>query len=126
VTPVRVLLADNLLMYRIGLTSVLSRVRGVQVVGAVADAQSLLEAARLLRPSACIISASLPGALAAAAAEVIRLLPDVRILVLVTEPAEVGHCRKQGVPMHGHLFRSAKVRDVRALLRQAAVPPTRA
>jgi DNA-binding NarL/FixJ family response regulator len=60
-TRIRVLLADNHLLIREGLKSILSADRSFQVIGEVTDSEELATAVRKAKPDLVIIDYSLPG-----------------------------------------------------------------
>jgi len=59
-TPIRVVLADDQDLVRVGLKMILDAQPGIEVVGDVADGRSAVEMARRLRPDVCLFDIRMP------------------------------------------------------------------
>ena len=80
---IRVLLADDHILVRAGIRSLLERMRGVEVVGEAADGREALNLVRELKPHVAVMDIGMPGLNGLeATARVAREFPAVRVLVL--------------------------------------------
>jgi DNA-binding NarL/FixJ family response regulator len=80
---VRVVLADDHPMYRYGLTAVLERADGIDVVASVGDGAALVDAVRDLSPDVVLTDLSMPGLDGVVAiAQLLGLQAELPILVL--------------------------------------------
>lgn len=83
------LIADSDATFRAGLLAVLEN-ETLFVVGEAADKASAVGAAARLRPSLCLLDASLPGGGLSAVAAIARRSPTTTIVVLTDFPASAG------------------------------------
>jgi two-component system nitrate/nitrite response regulator NarL len=89
--PVRVLIADDQVHFRMGLRFVLEDSGGrIEVVGEAGDGDEAIEQARLLHPDVALLDVRMPGTGGIRAAQAISAwVPNVRILMLtVSDSAE--------------------------------------
>jgi two-component system, NarL family, nitrate/nitrite response regulator NarL len=77
----RVLVADDSPLARAGVQAALEA-DGCEVVAAVGDAKTAVDAAAEHRPDVCLLDIQMPGNGLAAAAEIARLVPDSAIVML--------------------------------------------
>lgn len=84
-TKLRILLADDHLVVRMGLSALINKQPDMAVVGEATDGTEAVELARKLTPDVIIMDIMMPGMGGAeATGEIIRRLPDAKILVLTT------------------------------------------
>ena len=84
-TKLRILLADDHLVVRMGLSALINKQSDMAVVGEATDGTEAVELARKLTPDVIIMDIMMPGMGGAeATGEIIRRLPDAKILVLTT------------------------------------------
>src|SRR4051812_5054409 len=81
--PIHVLLADDHVLVRAGIRSLLQSLEGVEVVGEAGDGREALALARGCRPDVVLMDVLMPGLNGLdAAAQLARELPAVRVLIL--------------------------------------------
>jgi DNA-binding NarL/FixJ family response regulator len=84
-TPIRVLLADDQLMFRDGLRTLLSIQPGIQVVGEAKDGREAIAKSASLRPDVVLMDLRMPGMNGVEATQELRARqPSVRVIVLTT------------------------------------------
>ena len=119
---IRVMLADDHLVVRMGLASVLKFEKGIEVVAQVEDGKQALETWRKVRPDVTVMDLRMPVMDGIAATTAIRAEnPEARILILTTyeEPHEIRRALDAGAL--GCLLKNASqtllakaIRDVHA------------
>jgi DNA-binding NarL/FixJ family response regulator len=88
VRPVpRILVADGHAATRVGVRRSLEA-DGFEVVGEAADHDTAVRQALELQPDACLLDVQMPGGGNAAAAKIVRALPDTRVVMLSSSSAE--------------------------------------
>lgn len=81
--PIRVILADDHVMFRQGIKRILDDITGVKVIGEAGDGLELLSLMRQVRPTIVILDISMPRLRGLEAAREIKTVyPDVKILIL--------------------------------------------
>lgn len=81
--PIRVILADDHVMFRQGIKRILDDLTGVKVIGEAGDGLELLSLMRQIRPTIVILDISMPRLRGLEAAREIKAVyPDVKILIL--------------------------------------------
>ena len=107
---IRVLVVDDHGVVRLGVERALTGLRGVEVVGAVADGEQALDAVRELDPDVILMDLQMPGLDGIEATrEIIRQRPDARVVVLTSyldrgkieaalEAGAIGYTLKDGDP----------------------------
>lgn len=98
-STIRILLADDHLVVRMGLSALLSAQPGFEVVGEAADGDSAVRLAKKLRPSVVIMDLRMPNKDGVTATREIRQdLPETNVLVLTTygDSQEVAHALDAG------------------------------
>lgn len=80
--PIRVLLADDLMLIRHGIRSLLATVEEVEIVGEVATADDAIRLARELAPDVVLMDQDMPGDGLQATRAIKEGLPDVEIIVM--------------------------------------------
>ncbi len=88
-SPIRVLVVDDHTLFRRGLTALLSRDAGVEVVGDAADAGQALRKAEELQPDVILLDNHLPGVNGVDALPALRIAaPNACILILTVSEDE--------------------------------------
>jgi len=80
--PIRVLLADDLMLIRHGIRSLLSSVDEVEIVGEVATAADAVRLATELVPDVILMDQDMPGDGLLATRSIKETLPDIEIIVM--------------------------------------------
>lgn len=116
--PVRILLADDHVLVRQGLKSLLER-EGCQVLGEVSDGQEALGAIDTLKPEIVVFDITMPVLNGLdAAREVARSYPEIKTIVLTQHDEEqyVAEALEAGVK--GYVLKSQVVGDLLNAIRQ--------
>jgi DNA-binding NarL/FixJ family response regulator len=120
--PIRVLIADDDRSVREALEELLMATPGMEVVAAVADADTAIEAAQRLRPDVALLDAKMPGGGGRRAASGIRqVCPSVRSVAYSAygDRASVSAMLAAGVL--GYVVKSALPEELLEAIRSAAV-----
>lgn len=118
---IRVLLADDHPLVRVGLRTVLDHVPDIEVVGEAGDGAAVLAFANTLRPDVVLMDLRMPGVDGAAATAILRdRHPDVRVLVLTTYDTDADIDRATEAGATGYLLKDATREDLLAAIRTAA------
>src|SRR3989337_4583262 len=80
--PIRLLLADDLMLIRHGIRALLSSVEDVDIVGEVSTADDAVRLARELVPDVVLMDQDMPGDGLAATRSIKEQLPDIEIIVM--------------------------------------------
>jgi len=89
VTPIRVLLVDDHVLFRRGVAGVLAADPGIEVVGEADDGQRGVEMARELMPDVILMDVSMPGLDGLQATRLIKAeIPYVRIVMLTVSDGD--------------------------------------
>lgn len=84
-TAIRVLLADDVALFRSGLRALLSSVSGLVIVGEAVDGAQAVRLAERLRPDVALVDLKMPGLDGVEATRRIRIaVPGCRVVVLTT------------------------------------------
>src|SRR3989304_4880923 len=84
--PIRLLLADDLMLIRHGIRALLSSVEDVDIVGEVSTADDAVRLARELVPDVVLMDQDMPGDGLAATRSIKEQLPDIEIIVMTDRP----------------------------------------
>lgn len=122
---IRVVLADDEPMIRVGLTAILTTDPGIAVVAEAADGREALELVRLHRPDIALLDIRMPGLDGlSAAARLSAVAPHVAVIMLTTFDEDGYVARALAAGAAGFLLKAADPRElilgVRAVAEGAA------
>ena len=110
---IRVLLADDHPVVRVGLVAMLGRRTAVSLVGQAADGAQAVAMARRLRPDVVLMDLRMPGLDGVAAtARIVADLPEVRVLVLTTFDQDDQILAALRAGAGGYILKDAPVDDI--------------
>jgi DNA-binding NarL/FixJ family response regulator len=119
--PIRILIADDHALIRMGLGALISTEPGMEVVGEAMDGTDAVHKARCLRPDVIVLDLVMPGKDGLqAAAEITQGDPGVRILVLTGFPAEDKLVPAFKAGAVGYLLKDAPSQDLLQAIRDVA------
>ena len=117
----RILLADDHLVVRIGLSALIDKQPDMSVVGEATDGQEAIELAERLSPDIIIMDIMMPGIGGAeATARIMRSRPDAKILVLTTFGASPDVRRALDLGACGALSKDTQKDELLNAIRAAA------
>jgi two-component system, NarL family, nitrate/nitrite response regulator NarL len=86
---IRVVVADDHPMFRAGIVVTFKNATGFEVIGEAGTAEEAINASKLLQPDVVLLDVNMPGSGIAAAAEITRSCPKVRVVMLtISETSE--------------------------------------
>jgi DNA-binding NarL/FixJ family response regulator len=109
VTPIRVAVVDDHMIFREGLRALLDRVDSIEIVGEAATTQEAIEVTEALRPDVVLMDLHLPGGGGEVATmKIISSHPEVAVLVLTmhSDDAHLRHALNAGA--RGYLLKDAE------------------
>ena len=123
--PIKVLLADNHIMFREGMASVLADYGGIEVVGQTDNDEGAVELARLRNPDVVLMQVQMPIPRAREnlrrMREVSDPAPKVIIVTMIEDPHEVTELMKLGAS--AYIVKSASTEHLVAAVRAAILDP---
>ena len=122
---IRVLLADDEPMIRIGVKTILTTDPGIEVIAEAADGREAVDLVRLHRPDIVLLDIRMPRSDGlSAAAELARAAPDVAVIMLTTFDEDEYVAQALATGVSGFLLKAADPRElilgVRAVAEGAA------
>jgi DNA-binding NarL/FixJ family response regulator len=108
VTPIRVVVVDDHIVFREGLRALLARIDEVEIIGEAATTQEAIEVTEELRPDVVLMDLHLPGGGGELATRTIAgAVPEVAVLVLTmhSDDAHLRHALRAGA--RGYLLKDA-------------------
>jgi two-component system response regulator NreC len=129
---VEVVCVDSHPVLRLGLRALVSRARDLKVVGECGDWRRAHALVKARRPSILVSGIGLPDRDGIAAIpEMLRVAPELRILIFTSRPTDGGLTRALSLGAAGYALKSQSAREVLAAIRTVAagknyLPPTRA
>jgi DNA-binding NarL/FixJ family response regulator len=116
--PIRILLADDHILVRAGIRSLLSEIEGVQVI---AEADDGIEALRMigdLRPNIVLLDIAMPGLNGLdVAAQVIADFPDIHVIILSSHDNEAYVIRALSLGVSGYLLKDCSLIELDLAIR---------
>jgi len=117
-TPIRVLVADDHAIVRTGIRHVLEGQAGFTVVGEASTGAEAVALAAELAPDVAVLDISMPGVSGLqAAADLRRLCPDTRILILSMHDNAEYVLESLRVGVHGYLLKDSAADELGAAIR---------
>ena len=122
--PIRVLLADDHIMFREGLAGILASYGGMEVVAEVPNDGEALKLARDLSPDVVIMQVQMPFERAIESLEAMRAFPEPPKVVIVTMFERPRYVRAlTGVGASAYLIKTASSEHLIAAVRAAVLDP---
>ena len=119
--PLRILIVDDHLVVRMGLSALISLEPGMTVVGEAEDGESALELVRRQHPDVVIMDIMMPQMNGVeATARIASEFPDVRILVLTTFSASEEVVKALDAGASGAIVKDSSQHDLIAAIRAVA------
>ena len=119
--PIRILVVDDHTLFRRGLTALLTRDVGLQVVGDAADAGQALRKAQELKPDVILLDNHLPGVNGVdALPSLLEAAPDACILMLTVSEDENDLAAALRGGASGYLLKTMEGDDLTAAVHRAA------
>jgi DNA-binding NarL/FixJ family response regulator len=118
---IRVLLADDQSMLRMGFRLILSAEAGIEVIGEAGDGATAVAMAAALRPDVVLMDVRMPGVDGiAATASILRARPETRVLILTTFDLDDYVVAGLRAGASGFLLKDAPPGDLPAAIRTVA------
>src|SRR5215470_108328 len=118
---IRIAVIDDHPMFREGAVQALTCVDGIEVVGEGATAADALKVAEELRPDVMLLDIGLPGGGVQAAANIARVYPDVRAVMLTASESEQDVASALQAGARGYILKGSSgaevIETVRAIFR---------
>jgi DNA-binding NarL/FixJ family response regulator len=119
--PIRILVADDHFMVRMGLSASLNVEPDMEVVAEAGTGEAALESYRKHRPNLVIMDVRLPGISGAdATSAILRQFPDARVLMLSTHSGEEEIYRSLQAGAHGYVLKSIVREQLLRAIREVA------
>lgn len=121
----RILLADDHVVLRDGLTALINAQMDMEVVGYAGDGRAVVQQTRSCRPDVVVMDLSMPGMSGVQATEYLKQeFPEVRVIVLTwhSEPAYVRQLLKVGA--RGYVLKQAAAEELISAIRTVAAGGT--
>jgi DNA-binding NarL/FixJ family response regulator len=113
VTPVRVLLADDHVLVRAGIRSLLGTLPGVEVVAEARDGEEALRLVEVLRPDVVLMDIAMPGLNGLeATTRIARDHPETRVIIVSMHVSEEYGARALRAGASGYVPKDADVREL--------------
>ena len=118
---IKILIADDHAIVRMGLASLFSTQDGLKVVGDAADGNSAVRKTLHLKPDVVVMDLMMPGKDGATAtAEILEALPETKIVILTTFGTSDGIANALNAGATGALMKSDPTSDLVATIRKVA------
>ncbi|MEV0198821.1 response regulator transcription factor [Nonomuraea sp. NPDC050691] len=118
---IRVMLADDETMVRVGISGILASVPGIEVVGEACDGAEAVELAQRHRPQVALIDIQMPKLDGLSAAEEIRrTVPETGLIILTTFSQDEYISRALRIGTNGFLLKSGNPYELIAGVRAVA------
>jgi two-component system response regulator NreC len=121
VNPIRIILADDHVVVRQGLRSLLDQQKDMQVVGEADDGLQLLESVAKLRPNVAVVDLKMPYLDGIHAAEKIRIrFPDTHVVILTMHADRAYIERAIHAGVCGYVLKEENIGEMCTAIRYAA------
>jgi two-component system NarL family response regulator len=126
---IRVLVADDHLILRMGLESLINRQKDMTVIGEASSGQEVVDLYQLHRPDVTLMDLRMPGLSGVEAiANICRIDPDARILVLTIHKGDEAVYQALRAGAKGYLIKDVPTDEILAAIRavhqgQRCIPP---
>ncbi|MFQ5902593.1 MAG: response regulator [Candidatus Binatia bacterium] len=115
---IRVVLADDHALFRRGLSTLLAKERGFEVVGEAQDGDEAFEKARELMPDVVLMDIYMPGCDGLTATRRIKkALPSVKVVILTVSEEDKNLFEAIKCGAHGYLLKKIEPKDLLEMLR---------
>ncbi len=119
--PIRIILADDHSVVRLGLSALLGRRSDFQVVGEAKDGDAAVELAKSLRPDVVVMDLMMPRTDGAEATRLIRAAcPEVKVLILTSFAASVDIEKAIAAGASGAIVKDADNAELISAIREVA------
>ena len=119
--PIRIILADDHSVVRLGLCALLGRRSDFQVVGEAKDGDAAVELAKSLRPDVVVMDLMMPRTDGAEATRLIRATcPEVKVLILTSFAASVDIEKAIAAGASGAIVKDADNAELISAIREVA------
>ncbi len=119
--PIRIILADDHSVVRLGLSALLGRRSDFQVVGEAKDGDDAVELAKSLRPDVVVMDLMMPRTDGAEATRLIRAAcPEVKVLILTSFAASVDIEKAIAAGASGAIVKDADNAELISAIREVA------
>src|SRR3989304_409104 len=115
--PIRLLLADDLMLIRHGIRALLSSVEDVDIVGEVSTADDAVRLARELVPDVVLMDQDMPGDGLAATRSIKEQLPDIEIIVMTDRLDDVKALQAIDAGAPGYILKDIPAANLTAALK---------
>ncbi len=120
-SPIRLLLAEDHTLVRIGISAALQRIPGVEIVGQATDGREAVALAAQLAPDVVLMDIAMAGLNGLeATARIAKELPRVRVLILSMHTNEEYVARAFRVGAAGYLLKGADFPELELAIRAVA------
>lgn len=117
---IRVLLADDHALVRLGFRGLLRNLEGIEVVAEAGDGREALEAIRVHRPDVALVDIAMPGLNGLElTARVAAECPETRVIVLSMHESQEYALRAVQAGVAGYLLKSASLAELETAIRAA-------
>lgn len=117
---IRVAVIDDHPLFRKGVVNFLNSAGEIEVVGEGATAADALRIAREQAPNVVLLDVRMPGGGIAAAADLIRAYPDIRVVMLTALDDERHAASALKVGVHGYILKGCSGREIAEAVRTIA------
>jgi DNA-binding NarL/FixJ family response regulator len=115
--PITLLIADDHILFRQGLASLLGEEPDFQVVAQAGDAEEAIALAEQHQPAVVLMDVRMPGGGVTATREIVRRCPNTRVIMLTVSDRDEDLWGAIAAGAQGYLLKDAKLDEVTAAIR---------